>query len=551
MMAEANELIKRYNANMLYFGDDLVISSPHRAKELTESITKLCQPVEYSVSCRFDILNRMSDELLREMKRTGCRIMGLGIESGSQRILDIMNKKITVENIITGMRRLKDAGILPTVSIMVGQLTETVEDAQKSIDLMLQTIKYDKNINYAFTIATPFPGTELYNIAIEKGVLKNHYNFYQKFNPIKQFGKVSVNLSNMSDAKVEETLHKLQIEYKKEKRKQIGNNANRVEYCRCLTFRIYNKINKIIFNKLPNNKICARIKKPYIWTYEIIQIILDKWRLYLLGCYKIDMKNFIKKISPRFFLILTKLTKILIIPLCLNNNASKNYKVIENPNLNELKVKYNDVWKNNSIPGEQIKLTNKQLSNYLVIAPMKSAVDLLKKIDTSGKKILEIGCSSGYYSEVFRRAGFDIEYEGCDYSETFIKLAKKTYPEINFKICDATMLNYNNNQFDIVISGCCILHIVNYAKAIAEAARVSNQYILFHRTPILHCNKTTFLTKTGYNVEMLEIFFNEEELIDLFCKNNLVIKSINIHAKFKVNGINEPIFMKSYLCEKI
>jgi len=548
MMAEANELIKRYNANMLYFGDDLVLSSPQRAKELTESIVKLCRPVEYSVSCRFDILNRMDDELLCEMKRTGCRIMGLGIESGSQRILDIMDKKITVENILTGMRRLKDASILPTVSIMVGQLTETVEDVQKSIDLMLKTLRYDKNINYAFTITTPFPGTELYSIALKNEVLKNNYDFYQKFDANKQFGKVSINLSNMSDEKVEEMLQKLNTEYTKEKRKQIGNIVNIIEFCRNLILRIYNKINKIIFDKLPDNKMFLPIKKLYNLVYELTQITLDKLRLYALGIYKIDIKKLIKKITPKFLIKLSK--KIISSFAGRHNNISGNYKILKKPNFNELKIKYSDTWKNNSIPREQIKLTKQQLQNFQNIPPMKSLIDLLSNIETSGKKLLEIGCSTGYYSEIFKKAGIMVEYEGCDYSKSFIKLAEETYPGINFKVCDATMLNYGDNQFDIVISGCCILHIIDYQKAISEAIRISKKYVLFHRTPILHNHKTTFLTKTGYGVEMLEIFFNEKELINFFNQSKIKIKKTDTHAQFLINGLDEPVLMKSYLCKK-
>lgn len=259
------------------------------------------------------------------------------------------------------------------------------------------------------------------------------------------------------------------------------------------------------------------------------------------------LKKIIKKITPKFIISWVKK----IIPSFNSGKISRDYKVLNNPNLNELKNKYNNAWKSQSIPKEQIELTKEQLPNFYNIAPMKAAVDILKKIEPDEKKLLEIGCSSGYYSEVFKRAGFNLNYEGCDYSEAFIELAKKLYPNNNFKACDATALQYDDEQFDIVISGCCILHIIDYKKAIAEAVRVSNKYVIFHRTPMLHNNKTTFLTKVGYGVEMLEIFFNEEELMDLFNKNNLAIKSINTHAQLNVDGINEPVFMKSYLCEKI
>jgi len=283
IMADAKELIERYNANMLYFGDDLTIASPARARELTEAIKKLNRPVEYSVSARFDILERIDDELLREMKRTGCRIMGPGVESGSQRILDIMHKRITVEQIITGLQRLKDVGILPTAAIMVGQLNETMEDVKASMDIMLKTLRNDKNINYAFAITTPFPGSELYSIAKTKGIIKNDFDFYKRFNPDKELGAVSVNLSSMTDQQVETMRNQLEKTYKQEKKKLIGKKVIVTEILRHQVFRVYNKLNKLVLNKLPDNKTTMPIKKFLETMHNWLQLFLDNIRLYFLG----------------------------------------------------------------------------------------------------------------------------------------------------------------------------------------------------------------------------------------------------------------------------
>jgi radical SAM superfamily enzyme YgiQ (UPF0313 family) len=286
MFKEVKILLKKYDANMLYFGDDLVLATPTRAKELVQAMRELDKKIEYSVSCRFDILDRLSDEILKEMKETGCRIMGLGIESGSQRILDIIDKRITVEQILKGMRRLKDTGILPSVSIMVGQYTETLEDVEKSIDLMLKTLDYDKNINYAFTITTPFPGTELYDIALEKGLIKDHLDFYKKFDSEKEMNGLTVNLSAMNDEEVVAMHKKIKALYLERKRERVGQKALAVEYVRGFVFRIYNKIDKKIMEKLPKSFPFTLIKKVFEYCHDAIQILLDKLRLYLLDLNK-------------------------------------------------------------------------------------------------------------------------------------------------------------------------------------------------------------------------------------------------------------------------
>lgn len=257
------------------------------------------------------------------------------------------------------------------------------------------------------------------------------------------------------------------------------------------------------------------------------------------------IKKIAKKILPR------PLQTIIQQILKLSATNVSSHKIIKNPDLNSLRKKYNNIWKDNSIPYKQVELVRKQLVDFTKVAPMRAIVDLMKKIKIKNPSVLEIGCSTGHYSEVFKKAGLKVEYEGCDYSPTFIKLAKKTYPKIKFKATDACKLDYKNKQFDIVISGCCILHIIDYKKAIAEAARVAKNFVIFHRTPVIHLNKTVFTKKIGYNIEMIEILFNEKELKDLFYKNDLIVQNINSYANFSIKGLSEPVYMKSYLCKKV
>ena len=199
MMNEAGEWLKRFNANMLMFNDDLVLATPKRAEKLVERMASLDRRISYRMTCRFDVLTRMDDALLKEMKRTGLRIMALGIESGSQRILDIMDKRITVDQIRHGVERLARFGIFASGNIMFGQISETREDAEASIKLMHELCSIHKHIQISSTVATPFPGTALYDHALANGLIRDHYDFYDRFNA---FDKVSVNLSSMSDTEL-------------------------------------------------------------------------------------------------------------------------------------------------------------------------------------------------------------------------------------------------------------------------------------------------------------------------------------------------------------
>ncbi len=219
-------------------------------------------------------------------------------------------------------------------------------------------------------------------------------------------------------------------------------------------------------------------------------------------------------------------------------------------------LQYGDQWKNDSLPAKQLEIVKQELAAIKTSgnmpAHMRTLVDEIRQLALVKPSILEIGCSSGYYSEVFKLAGLAVQYTGCDYSESFIALAKQRYPHLPFMVCDGTKLPYDNNSFDIAISGCCILHIINYEAAIAETARVAKKYAIFHRTPVLHQRATTYTHKQGYGVDMIEILFNESELMDLFKQYGLAVVAIHTPAlNVKLVELKEPAYTKNYVCMKI
>jgi radical SAM superfamily enzyme YgiQ (UPF0313 family) len=255
-----------------------VTCSPKRARELVDGIKALKRPVAWSVSTRFDILERVDDELLREMKATGCRIMGPGIESGSDRILQVMDKRITRAMIVKGLERLRKVGILPTGSIMVGQYSETREDVEQSISLVRETVRENPNLQYAFCLCTPFPGSKLHRQIFEERRLRDEQEFYDRyfhyqshaaafhsgdFNPV-------VNLTAMREEEVQEMFGKIVRAYAEAKRAHACVRASapveRLEQCIGLA-------NWYLLPKPLKNT------RPYLWVQER----LDRKRLRIRG----------------------------------------------------------------------------------------------------------------------------------------------------------------------------------------------------------------------------------------------------------------------------
>src|SRR5262249_44666091 len=127
--------------------------------------------------------------------------------------------------------------------------------------------------------------------------------------------------------------------------------------------------------------------------------------------------------------------------------------------------------------------------------------------------LLEIGCGSGYYSEVFATLlPNGVAYKGIDYSEPMIARARAQYPATSFEVADATRLPYADQSFDIAFNGVSLMHIVDYAAAITEAARVA-RYCILHTVPVFDDHATTYLRKYAYGAPVVEVVFGKEELM--------------------------------------
>ena len=101
------------------------------------------------------------------MRKAGCFLIYYGIESGSQRILNFIKKGIKIEQIKRAIRWTRETGIKTLGSFIIGFPNETKEEIKKTIEFP-KKLKLDY---VQFSIATPYPGTELYRIAKEKRLL--------------------------------------------------------------------------------------------------------------------------------------------------------------------------------------------------------------------------------------------------------------------------------------------------------------------------------------------------------------------------------------------
>lgn len=215
----------------------------------------------------------------------------------------------------------------------------------------------------------------------------------------------------------------------------------------------------------------------------------------------------------------------------MNAQVSTNYRRLRPDEVAEVAARCEHAWQNPELPMRQYEIVKPELEAMrtgVFCAPFDTLVKCLRTLPaeflSSKPRLLDVGASSGYYSELIKWAGFDVRYQGCDYSEAFKDLALKLYAGIEFDFADARQLPYPDDSFDIVLSSGTIMHVAQYKRVISECARVAKQYAVFHRTPVNMAGPTQFYVKTAYDVPVFEVHFSERELMGLCQSNGLELQ---------------------------
>jgi len=165
--------------------------------------------------------------------------------------------------------------------------------------------------------------------------------------------------------------------------------------------------------------------------------------------------------------------------------------------------------------------------------------------------ILEVGCGSGYYSEILSYLlNRSVRYVGLDYAAAMLELARKRYPEQAFVLADGVALPFAEGTLDIVLNGVSLMHILSYETAIAEARRVAAHWCIFHTVQVARELQTTFMCKKAYGEKTVEVIINEGELHHLLEKNGLTVRHILQSIPYDLDCVlGESTESRTYVCE--
>lgn len=153
--AEMQQLKESFGAEHLWFADDIFALKPRWALELAECVSQRGAALPFKIQSRVDL---MVPEIAGALRRAGCTEVWLGVESGSQAVLDAMDKGTRVEDVVAAAENLHREGIRACFFLQFGYPGETWADIQETIRLVRLTQPDDIGVSVAY----PLPGTKFY-----------------------------------------------------------------------------------------------------------------------------------------------------------------------------------------------------------------------------------------------------------------------------------------------------------------------------------------------------------------------------------------------------
>jgi radical SAM superfamily enzyme YgiQ (UPF0313 family) len=177
IIAEVKDLAKK-GYREFSFIDDQFLWAKERTLEISQGLKNL--KIEYGILARADRL--IDEEVVKALAESGCKYIDIGVESFNQEVLDDIKKDLKVETIYKSIELLNKYGITPKLNIMFG--TSSLETKEIIKTYIQKTLELP--VSYCmYSIATPFPGTELEKMAKKKGFLLKGKNIYRDLDPAK------------------------------------------------------------------------------------------------------------------------------------------------------------------------------------------------------------------------------------------------------------------------------------------------------------------------------------------------------------------------------
>jgi len=172
-VADEMEMCAKMGIQEIFIKDDTFTINKRRVTQICDEIINRRLGLDISIRTRVDLID---EEIIKKLKQAGCKRIQYGIESGNQRILDLLKKKITLDQTRKAVKMAKKYNIDTLGEFMIGSPGEGERE-------VFDTVKFaiELDLNYVlFNITTPYPGTELYKMGMEKGLFEDFWMNFAK-----------------------------------------------------------------------------------------------------------------------------------------------------------------------------------------------------------------------------------------------------------------------------------------------------------------------------------------------------------------------------------
>lgn len=195
---DIEELVRTHNAKEINLIDENFFVNLNRAKEFADTLLRRKLNIRWRAMSRADYFRRTDLDFWKLMKEAGCRIILIGAESGSQKVLNDIRKDCTVEDIKNSASQLSKAKLAASIGFMCGLPNEGMDDMKMTMDLIDKITPLHKITINGIFLLSPLPMTDYYTIAKQRGTvfpdsLKSWSVFlwgskrYLKWHPHKEF----------------------------------------------------------------------------------------------------------------------------------------------------------------------------------------------------------------------------------------------------------------------------------------------------------------------------------------------------------------------------
>ncbi|HEV3196339.1 MAG TPA: radical SAM protein [Bryobacteraceae bacterium] len=206
VVEETTALVSRYNLELLWIVDDNFLIDRERAVGIAEGLVRRGVKFDWSIQASTNLVNRLTVEELKLLKRSGLSQVSQGLDSGSPKVMTLMNKDFQDLDCIYGAaEKLTAAGVRPSFNLIFGYPGEGEKERRESVAVMMDICRRFPGAEFWTNIFTPYPGSPIMKRAFELGIevpktLEGWSDFFPRYTVLPWLkGKQHTRIQNMRE----------------------------------------------------------------------------------------------------------------------------------------------------------------------------------------------------------------------------------------------------------------------------------------------------------------------------------------------------------------